>query len=44
MELITQLLSDEVGVLSLITILVTASVVSGALIIVFKNVKKSPQG
>ncbi|AXT48090.1 MULTISPECIES: DUF3149 domain-containing protein [Chromobacterium] len=40
MELLTLLLSDDVGILSLVTIVVTTLVVLGALVAIFKNVKK----
>ncbi|UTH72309.1 DUF3149 domain-containing protein [Chromobacterium sp. IIBBL 290-4] len=40
MELLSLLLSDDVGRMSLITIVVTTLVVLGALWVIFKNVNK----
>ncbi|MBW7567975.1 DUF3149 domain-containing protein [Chromobacterium subtsugae] len=40
MELLTLLMSDDVGRLSLLTIVVTMLVVLGALWMIFKNINK----
>ncbi|HJV06473.1 DUF3149 domain-containing protein [Paludibacterium denitrificans] len=41
MELLNQLLSDDVGLLSIITIVVASIVVCGAILIVAKKVKNA---